>query len=121
MTQMTLMSGPERRRRWSEEDRRRILAEAFAPGAKPTQVAQRYDVATSLLYDWRKQALQSRPPAAAFAAAIVVDDPQPPPSISRSLAATSPVIIVEIAGVARVSIGSAAPAALATAILKALR
>jgi transposase len=121
MSQMTLMSGPERRRRWTEEDRRRILAEAFAPGAKPTQVAQQHDVATSLLYDWRKQALQSRQPVAAFAAAVVVDDPQVPPTISSPLAATSPVIVVELAGVARVSIGSTATAALATAVLKALR
>lgn len=33
MGQMTVISGPERRRRWSEEDRLRILSEAFAPGA----------------------------------------------------------------------------------------
>lgn len=33
MGQVTVFSGPERRRRWSEEERLRILSEAFAPGA----------------------------------------------------------------------------------------
>lgn len=33
MGQITVFSGPERRRRWSGEERLRILAEAFSPGA----------------------------------------------------------------------------------------
>lgn len=33
MGQMTVFSGPERRQRWSEGERLRILSEAFAPGA----------------------------------------------------------------------------------------
>lgn len=31
MGQVTVYSGPERRRRWSEEERLQILSEAFAP------------------------------------------------------------------------------------------
>jgi transposase len=37
MGQITVFSGPERRRRWSEEERVQILAEAFSPGACVTQ------------------------------------------------------------------------------------
>ena len=33
MGQITVMTGPVRRRRWSDEERLEILAEAFAPGA----------------------------------------------------------------------------------------
>jgi transposase len=121
MTQITVMSGPERRRRWSDEDRRRILSEAFAPGAKPTRVAQDHDVATSLLYEWRKQALHGHKPATAFSAAIVVEEPHASPSISAPLAVPSAVITVEFVGVARVSIESAASTTLATAVLRALR
>lgn len=33
MRQITVMHGPERWRRWNDEERLRILAEAFAPGA----------------------------------------------------------------------------------------
>ena len=53
MSHVTLLTGPERRRRWSEEDQCRILAAAFAPGAKVAAVARQYDVATSLIYKWR--------------------------------------------------------------------
>ncbi|WP_352740400.1 transposase [Mesorhizobium sp. M0213] len=52
MSHVTLLTGPERRRRWSEEDQRRILAAAFAPGATVTAVARQYDVTTSLIYKW---------------------------------------------------------------------
>ncbi|WP_420830033.1 transposase [Croceicoccus hydrothermalis] len=43
MGQITVFSGPERRRRWSEEERLRILTEAFSPGASVTDVARRLD------------------------------------------------------------------------------
>jgi transposase len=33
MTQMTIMTGEDRRRKWSLAERERILAAAFAPGA----------------------------------------------------------------------------------------
>ena len=39
MGQVTVFSGPERRRRWSEEERLQILSEAFAPGACVAQCA----------------------------------------------------------------------------------
>ncbi|MER9237120.1 transposase [Mesorhizobium sp. M0622] len=47
------MTGPERRR-WSEEDQCRILAAAFAPGSTVAAVARQYNVATSLIYKWRR-------------------------------------------------------------------
>jgi transposase len=54
MSHVTLLTGPERRRRWNEEDQCRILAAAFAPGATVAAVARQYDVATSLIYKWRR-------------------------------------------------------------------
>jgi len=38
---MTLITGDERRRRWSEEDRTRILAAISEPGAVVAEVARR--------------------------------------------------------------------------------
>ena len=38
---ITVFSGPERRRRWSDEERLEILNEAFAPGACVAEVARR--------------------------------------------------------------------------------
>lgn len=39
MSHVTLLTGPERRRRWSEADQCRIMAAAFAPGATVAAVA----------------------------------------------------------------------------------
>jgi transposase len=50
-----IITGKERRRRWSDEEKRRLVAEAFGTGAVVAQVARRYAVAESCLYTWRKQ------------------------------------------------------------------
>jgi len=47
----------EPRRRSSEEDRARILAEAMAPGAIASHVARRFGVSTGQFYTWRKAML----------------------------------------------------------------
>lgn len=43
-----------RRRRWSDQEKVRILAEAFAPGASRKAVAEQYGIAQAQLYSWRK-------------------------------------------------------------------
>ncbi|WP_353200117.1 transposase [Sandarakinorhabdus sp.] len=53
MGPITVFSGPERRRRWNDEQRLQILTEAFAPGACPTEVARRHEISTGQLYTWR--------------------------------------------------------------------
>jgi transposase len=42
MSRVEVLSGPERRRRWSAEQKRSIVAEAFAPGASVCEVARRW-------------------------------------------------------------------------------
>src|ERR1700712_4351603 len=51
--------GVERRRRWSADEKARIVAETLEPGAKVTEVAQRNDVAASVLFTWRRKARTS--------------------------------------------------------------
>ena len=46
----------ERRRRWSRDEKMRILAESLEPGATVAEVARRNDVAPSVLFSWRRQA-----------------------------------------------------------------
>ncbi|WP_410469828.1 transposase [Bradyrhizobium sp. 33ap4] len=43
-----VLGGLERRRRWSQDDKARIVEETLAPGAKVTEVARRNGVAASL-------------------------------------------------------------------------
>jgi len=66
MAQITLLTGPERRRRWSADERRRILAAAFAPGAVVADAARQFEVSTSLIYKWRQQGLAAEPAAALY-------------------------------------------------------
>jgi transposase len=49
--------GMERRRKWSREDRLRIVQESLTKGTIIADVARRNEVAPSLIYEWRKQAL----------------------------------------------------------------
>jgi transposase len=51
-----LLVGPERRRRWSAEEKARIVAEAAVPGAKVAEIARRHDVSRGLIYVWRRAA-----------------------------------------------------------------
>jgi transposase len=48
-----IITGRERRRRWSMTDKLRILTECAAPGV---QVAARHSVYRSLVFQWRRQA-----------------------------------------------------------------
>jgi transposase len=43
------------RRFWSAEEKRRIVAESFTPGASVSKVAQRYGLNANLLFTWRRQ------------------------------------------------------------------
>jgi transposase len=51
-----LITGEPRRRRWSAEEKARILAASFEPGAKVSDVALRHGVNRALLWTWRRQA-----------------------------------------------------------------
>ena len=44
-----------RARRWSEAEKRRIVAESYASGATVSAVARRHDMNANLLSDWRRQ------------------------------------------------------------------
>ncbi len=47
--------GRRRRRAWSVEEKRRIVAESLEPGASASLVARRHDVNTNMLFTWRRQ------------------------------------------------------------------
>jgi transposase len=50
-----IIKGQERRRRWSEDEKRRLVAAAFAPGAVVSHVARHHGVDASCLFAWRKR------------------------------------------------------------------
>src|SRR5579864_7648201 len=53
-----LITGEARRRRWTGEEKARILAESFQPGARVSDVALQHGVNRGLLWSWRRQVRQ---------------------------------------------------------------
>jgi transposase len=119
MAEMTFITGPERRRQWNEEERQRIVDAAFAPGAVVAKVARQFDIATSLIYKWRRQGQGELGPA--FAPAMVIEGGGIAHGGASEVVATPPPIQVEFSGGTRVSIEANAPSALVLAVLRSLR
>ncbi len=117
MGHITVFSGPERRRRWSDEERSQILTEAFSSGARVAEVARRHDISTGLIYTWRRKfyAAHDEPalpatPLPSFAEALVAEDER-----------TTPTIVIDLTGSRRVSIFASASPPVVAAALRALR
>jgi len=53
-----VITGRERRRRWTAEQKREIAAESLQPGISPIMVARRYGISSGLLYTWRQRLLR---------------------------------------------------------------
>ena len=47
--------GERRRRTWSADQKQRIIAESFAPGASVAEVARRYGLNANMLFTWRRR------------------------------------------------------------------
>jgi transposase len=115
MVQVSVLTGPERRRRWSDAQKLELLTQAFGPGGSPAETARRADICTSLLYRWRRL-FQAGVAPVGFAPAMLIEGPEPAPERH-----VEPAIVVELPGGVRVSVRADAPAGLVAATLKALR
>jgi transposase len=109
MASVEVLAGPERRRRWSIEQKQSIVAAAFEPGAMVREVARQCDVTASLIYRWRRDL---RAAANGFARVVVA------PAGDGITAA--PAIEIEFPGDARVRIPASVSPALAAAVVAAL-
>jgi transposase len=73
----------ERRRVWTPEQKREIVAESLGPGLTPTEVARKHAISSGQLYTWRQQVLGRQMTLLARATpdfAQVEMTPVPPPS-----------------------------------------
>jgi len=50
-----VLAGPERRRRWSVEEKLRILAQSVAPGSSASLACRMHGISSGQLYTWRRQ------------------------------------------------------------------
>jgi transposase len=111
MSRVEVWVGPERRRRWSADQKRSIVAAAFAPGASVCEVARRVDVVPAQIYRWRRE-LQGAVPG--FAEVVVSAERR------ESEAAGVPALEIEFGRDIRVRIAATAPRDLACAVVEAL-
>jgi transposase len=77
----------ERRRRWSIEEKREIVAESLGAGVRPSEVIHKHGITSGQLYAWRQQLTRrmngppARPPAGFARVDVVVGErevPAPP-------------------------------------------
>ena len=129
-----MLTGPARRRRWSEAEKARIVAETLVPGAVVSAIARRWQVCPQQVFGWRRAAragdvaLPTKPDGPAFVP-IVSAAPGPmvteaaPPTPAMTVAPVPPsvpAVEVTLAGaVVRVAPGT--DGALLTAVLRAVR
>lgn len=115
MSAVTVLSGPERRRRWSASEKTRIVGESLVRGAVVTEVARRHDVHPSLLHHWRRQARLGAADDSAVKFLPVSVGQRPLP------AAGTGAIEIELEGGVRVRVDAAIDEAALGRVLRALR
>jgi transposase len=123
MSTVTVLSGPERRRRWASAEKARIVDESLAPEASVAVVARRHDIHPNLLHLWRRQARTG-------ALALVGADDAPRSEVRFAAVAMAPeergsgvpssVIEIEFTDGTRLRITGSAEAATVSALMKAL-
>jgi len=102
-----------RRRFWSDEEKRRIVAQTRVPGVSVSQVARRYDVNANLVFKWLRDPRFRPGPDdradASFLPAEIVADVAPPVVASGAAAERSTdeatFLPVEVIGAAAPSCG----------------
>ena len=112
-----IITGRERRRRWSVPAKRAIVAESLAPGARAIDVAARHDLSPSLLYGWRRRFQAAAPVAIAppsFVPVRLTRETEPASAFPAAIEIT-------LADGARLRLGPGTPPGLARAVIAALR
>jgi transposase len=123
-----ILTGPERRRRWSAEEKARIVAETTREGTRVADVARRHGVSRGLLYTWRREACAAALPDLVPIVVGAADGPVAPAPARqqvRKIAALGrePEGLIEISltGGVRVAVRGRVDAKALQAVLAALR
>ena len=116
-----VLTGPGRRRRWSSEEKARIVAETLVAGARVSEVARRWQLCPQQVFGWRREA---RVDVGEEAASLVRCAPACVPIAAEAEASAKPAaaatIEIKLAGaVVRVAPGT--DTALLGSVLRAIR
>jgi transposase len=137
LRRIEVINGAGGRRRWSADDKARILEETLAPGAVVSEVARRHGLRPQQVFGWRRDARieqnEARAGSPSFVPAVVevplpTPAPAPAPALvkqpaarrRRTTARSSGMIEMEIDGVV-VRVGSGASPKAIAAVIRALK
>ncbi len=107
MQRIEVITRSERRRRWSIEEKREIVAESQGAGTTPTEVARKQAISSGLLYTWRQQILGGQlgplvrtvPSFAEVEAAVTPSEvDQPDDTAMRSTSSPTPAVSLRVDG-----------------------
>ena len=96
---LEVITGVGRRRRWSLEEKARIVAESLDPATTSSAVARRYGLHASQLFVWRQQLQRSALSAETvrgpgFVPVLLAEDSAPPAeAVGRMEIALGPVVV----------------------------
>ena len=119
-----IITGRERRRRWSPAEKAAIVAESEEAGARIIAVAARHDLCPSLLYTWRRQFRERRvlpQERAGFMPVRLLTAPEEETAPAVVSARAGAAIEVLLAGGDRLHVGHNASPVLLRAVIAALR
>lgn len=107
-----VITSVERRRRWSREDKERLVAATFEPGASVSEIARSAGIHVSQLFRWRKELCQISTPSVPQLIPVEVVEPLPapalpaePPPVSRPRKKAS-MVTIELVGGRRLRVES---------------
>ena len=122
-----VLTGPGRRRRWSADEKARIVAETLVPGARVSEVARRWQICSQQVFGWRRAMRQDLPsvPGKTTTPATpsfipIVSEAIPAATVQHTVSAASGIEVKLADAVMRVSSGMDDAAQL-TAVLRAVR
>ena len=114
-----VLTGPGRRRKWSDDDKARVVAETLEPGAVVAGVARRWQVCSQQVFTWRREMRAGAAARLGFVPIVAEASPAIPAPEALSVSPT-PSIEVKLAdAVLRVEPGT--DAELLTTVLRAIR
>ena len=114
------------RRRWSEDEKRALVAETFVSGQTVNGVARRHNISRSMLFCWRKQYSETRGLAAptstpiGFTPVAIARSEPSEPAIQPPAPTSLPLIELEFGRGVRLRISGAVDPDLAAAVMKAI-
>ena len=124
-----VLTGPDRRRRWSADEKSRIVAESLVPGAVVSQVARRWQICRQQIFAWRRELATQisaggcGDPAGPAFVPVVAEKPTSARTAPLPLpvaVAAPPGVEIDVAG-ARIRVASGVDAEALTAVLRAVR